>query len=838
MKKIALLSICLLTLTASLFAQEEEFSNDTSWKTNYRAVALKENDLVHTKLAASFDYTKSQMHGEVWLQLHPHFYATNILTLDAKGMEIHNIELVSNNSNKKLKYTYDGLFLNIMLDKKYSAKENYTVYIKYTAKPTEYKAKGSTAITDAKGLYFINPLGTDTTKPTQIWTQGETEGTSVWIPIIDKPNQKCTQEFYLTVPSKYVSLSNGLLVKQVDNKNGTRLDVWKMDLPHSPYLFFIGIGDYAIIKDAYFTEDKKAADGKRKIEVNYYIEKAYEKEARQIYGKTPAMISFYEHILGIPYPWAKYAQISGRDYVSGAMENTTCTLHGDAVQQNARELVDGNNWENTIAHELFHQWFGDLVTAESWSNLTVNESFADYSQTLWQEHSKGKDAGQYENYVGLNSYLGSPADAEKNLVRFFYKDREDVFDLVSYQKGGRILNMLRHYVGDDAFFASLHKYLTDNKFSNGSAIKLKLAFESITGKDLNWFFNQWYFDNGHPYVRITQQYLADKKQVLVVIQQNQTQNKVFEIPVGIDVFVSNKKNHYDVWSKKRLDSFYFPATNAPDNINVDNDKVLLWAKEDVKPLAQFVYQYHHATNFVDRFEAINEATENMSKPEAQALVMAALKDSFYIIRQKAITAYNPAAMTPEVESIIAGIAEKDPSTQVRMDAIDAIGALSKTSYKTQYINWTKDSSYLVAGAALDALEKVDSTEAIKIAIIASKKVIKKRLNSAVTSILSKYGDENVFEFVAAKYEALGIQSEEKFYMTLPFAELLIKTTEESKFKKGIELIVAFRDAIPEAYRSQTDAYFNVKVLGAILKAKKNKGEDNLVKIVGAALPKM
>ena len=483
MKKIALLSICLLTLTASLFAQEEEFSNDTSWKTNYRAVALKENDLVHTKLAASFDYTKSQMHGEVWLQLHPHFYATNTLTLDAKGMEIHNIELVSNNSNKKLKYTYDGLFLNIMLDKKYSAKENYTVYIKYTAKPTEYKAKGSTAITDAKGLYFINPLGTDTTKPTQIWTQGETEGTSVWIPIIDKPNQKCTQEFYLTVPSKYVSLSNGLLVKQVDNKNGTRLDVWKMDLPHSPYLFFIGIGDYAIIKDAYFTEDKKAADGKRKIEVNYYIEKAYEKEARQIYGKTPAMISFYEHILGIPYPWAKYAQISGRDYVSGAMENTTCTLHGDAVQQNARELVDGNNWENTIAHELFHQWFGDLVTAESWSNLTVNESFADYSQTLWQEHSKGKDAGQYENYVGLNSYLGSPADAEKNLVRFFYKDREDVFDLVSYQKGGRILNMLRHYVGDDAFFASLHKYLTDNKFSNGSAIKLKLAFESITGKE-------------------------------------------------------------------------------------------------------------------------------------------------------------------------------------------------------------------------------------------------------------------------------------------------------------------------------------------------------------------
>jgi aminopeptidase N len=225
-----------------------------------------------------------------------------------------------------------------------------------------------------------------------------------------------------------------------------------MDLPHAPYLFFIGIGDYAIVKDSY--------KGK---EVSYYIEKEYEKEARKIYGKTPQMIALYEKLLGIPFPWAKYAQISGRDYVSGAMENTTCTLHGDAVQQDARELVDGNHWEGTIAHELFHQWFGDLVTAESWSNLTVNESFADYSQTIWLENSKGKDAGDYENYTGLSNYLSSPSDAEKNLVRFYYNDREDVFDLVTYQKGGRILHMLRHLVGDEAFYKSLNKYLTDNK---------------------------------------------------------------------------------------------------------------------------------------------------------------------------------------------------------------------------------------------------------------------------------------------------------------------------------------------------------------------------------------
>ena len=835
-----LISFLLLLLSLNVNAQDTDNTEDSTWKTNYRAFPTKENDLSHVKLAANFDYKKSQLNGEVWLDIHPHFYPTTTLTLDAKGMDIHELAIVQNGHNKKLNYKNDGLQLFIDLDKKYTAKEKYTIYIKYTAKPTDYKAKGSQAITDAKGLYFINPLGTDKNKPTQIWTQGETEGTSVWIPIIDKPNQKCTQEFQLTVPSKYTSLSNGLLVKQTNNNNGTRTDIWKMEQVHSPYLFFIGVGDYAIVKDSYTVkdDDTKATDGKRKIEVSYYLEKEFEKEARKIYGKTPAMIAFYEQILGIPFPWVKYAQISGRDYVSGAMENTTCTLHGDAVQQNSRELVDGNNWEGTIAHELFHQWFGDLVTAESWSNLTVNESFADYSQTLWLEHSKGKDAGQYENFTGLRSYLSSPSDAEKNLVRFYYNDREDMFDLVSYQKGGRILNMLRHFVGDEAFFASLHKYLNDNKFSNGSAIKLKLAFEAVTGKDLNWFFNQWYFDNGHPYIRITQKYLADKKQVLVVLQQTQTQEKVFELPVGIDIYVADQKSHYDVWNKNRIDSFYFAANNVPDNVNVDNDKVLLWSKEEEKDLSQYIYQYKHATNFLDRYEALNEATENMNKPEALALIKSALQDSFYIIRQKAINAFNPSAMTSDVEDAIANIAMNDPSTQVREEAIDAIGTLNKANYKNLYLKWIQDSSYLVAGAALEALEKIDSATAIEIANKESNKVIKKRLNTTVTNILSKYGDENVFEFVATKYEGLSIQSEEKFYMTTPFASLLIKTSDETKFKKGIDLIVAFRNAIPDGYKSQSDPFFNIQILGKILKAKKQKGEDNLVKIVSALLPKM
>jgi aminopeptidase N len=632
------------------------------------------------------------------------------------------------------------------------------------------------------------------------------------------------------VPSKYVSLSNGLLVKQVENKNGTRLDIWKMDLPHSPYLFFIGVGDYSVVKQDAITSNKK------KLELSYYIEKEFEKQALKIYGKTPQMIALFEKILGVPFPWAKYAQISGRDYVSGAMENTTATIHSDAVQQDARELVDENIWEGTIAHELFHQWFGDLVTAESWSNLTVNESFADYSQTIWLENSMGKDAGDYENYKGLSGYLSSPTDAEKNLVRFYYNEREDMFDLVSYQKGGRILHMLRHFVGGEAFYKSLNKYLTDNKFSNGSAIKLKLAFESVTGKDLNWFFNQWYFGNGHPYVSITQQYDANKKQVLVKLAQTQVQDKLFTLPIGIDIYVNGQRNHYEVWAKNKVDSFYFPAASEPDNVNVDNDKILLWEKNDSKPLKQFIYQYYHARNFLDRNEALNEVSQNLKSIEAKQVIQDAMKDSFYVIRAKAINSLNPTSINEAVEKNIYTIAKSDPSYLVREEAINVIGALNKEKYKNDFINWSKDSSYTIAGAALEALDAIDSVTAYQLAQAASKAPIKKRLNTVVTKLLTKYGDESEFDFIANKYESLNNQSEEKFQMTQPFAALLMKTKNADKFKRGIEIIVAFRESIPAQYRTQTDPYFNAKVLGEILKVKKQNGENELVKVVTAVLP--
>lgn len=805
----------LAACTVSFAQNAPKPAKDESWKKVYRSFATKINDLVHTKLEAKFDYNNSYMNGKVWITLKPHFYPTDSLQLDAKGMQINKVEIVKTGKNTPLKFNYDNSFIDITLDKTYKNTEEYTVYIDYVAKPNELKVEGSAAITDAKGLYFINPKGEDKDKPTQIWTQGETEATSVWVPTIDRPNQKTTQEIIMTVPAKYVTLSNGKLLSQVKNTDGTRTDHWKMDLPHAPYLFFMGVGDFAVVKDSY--------KGK---EVNYYVEKEFEKVAMKIFGNTPEMMKYFsEKVTGVEYPWNKYSQIVGRDYVSGAMENTTATLHQESAQQDARQLIDGNSWEGTIAHELFHQWFGDYVTAESWSNLTVNESFANYSQVLWNEYKYGKDAGDEENFNDMQGYLQSGSQS-KDLARFYYRDKEDMFDAVSYNKGGRILHMLRNYVGDDAFFKSLNKYLTTNKFGTGSAHKLRLAFEEVTGKDLNWYWNQWYFGAGHPQLDISYNYNNESNTASVYIKQTQSGDKIFKLPFAIDVYVGGKKTRHNVWMNNKTDTFSFTVPTKPDLINVDGDKILLATKKDAKNLDEYIYQYNNAGKFLDRKEALDFAARKITDAKAVALLKTALNDKYAPLRIKAIQALGETDLDEATIAQLEKIAATDVNRPARAEAIDVLGALKNEKYKALFTKGVNDSSYSVAGASLEALAAIDSSNAIALAKKLSKEPAKGRLSSAISSVMVKYGDESAYDFIASNFEKMPL-SQTKFQSLQSFADILAKVKDATKFKKGIDLIVAFRNAIPESVKSQTDPYINNVILKGIADKKTKNGENEL-----------
>jgi len=803
MKKTLLVLICWI-VGAAIYAQPAP-QKDESWKNIYRGSAPKINDLVHTKLEVKFDYDKSYLYGKEWVTLKPHFYPTDSLSLDAKGMDIHKIAVVENGNNIPLKYDYDGMVVNIHLNKTYKKDEKYTLYLDYTSKPNELKVEGSAAINDAKGLYFINPKGEEKDKPTEIWTQGETESNSAWFPTIDKPDQKTTDEIIMTVPDKYVTLSNGLLVSQKKNADGTRTDDWKMELPHAPYLFMMAVGDFAIIKDHY--KDKP---------VNYYVEKAYAPYAQKIFGNTPEMISFYSKTLGIEYPWPKYSQVVVRDYVSGAMENTTATLHGEFLNKNNRQLLDDTYDfdEDVIAHELFHQWFGDLVTCESWSNLTVNESFADFSEMLWAEHKYGKDAADDHSYKSMESYIdGAKQGDDYDLVRFNYSNREDVFDGVTYQKGGRILNMLRNYVGDSAFFKSLNLYLTTNKFKTGEAQQLRLAFEEVTGQDLNWYWNQWYYNKGYPKLNIDYVYDDNAKNVKVIISQTQDSSNIFKLPMSVDIYNGSKKERHKIWVENRSDTFTFSYSEKPDLVNVDGEKITLGEKKDNKTLDNFIHQYKYAGLYLDRREAIDYCAKNQDDPKAIDLLKLAMKDKFFGLRMYTIGKLDlkKDAVKQAVEPMLADIAVNDGRTVVRASAIAALGKYNKPEYKSILAKAVNDSSYSVAGSALEALGMLDSTEAFNDAKKLSKYPAKGKLNTAIASVLIKYGNESDFNIITDNFSNMPL-SQTKFNFLQSYSTLLGKVKNTDNLKRGVDEIVKFRDAIPSQARANTDPFINDMIL--------------------------
>ena len=698
----------------------------------YRKERDKINNLVHTKLKVDFNFEKKELNGEEWVTLQPHFYPTNKVVLDAKAMIIHAISL----DNKNLDYNYDGYQLNIELPKEYKKGETYILYLKYTARPEKVKDKGSIAITTAKGLYFINPTGSDPKKPTQIWTQGETEANSCWFPTIDSPNQKTSQEIYITVPNKFKTLSNGRLISQ--EKSGTnRTDYWKLDQKHAPYLFFMGVGEYEVIEDSY-----------NNIPVNYYVEKKYASLAKDIFGLTPEMIGFFEDKLGVAYPWNKYSQIVVRDYVSGAMENTTAVVHGDDAYQMKGQLIDENRQENTIAHEIFHHWFGNLVTSESWSNLALNESFANYSQYLWREYKYGKTNADAHLFENTKAYKDDIDNHEKKLVRFYYEDKEDMFDLISYNKGGAILHMLRKYLGDSAFFSGLKKYLTDNQYTSAEVSQLRLALEEVSGKDLQWFFNQWFYGSGHPNIQVSYDYNSLEKTVTVNFVQTQTNE--FKFPMTIDIFENGIKKRHNFFIDGRDTSFKFIYTSKnPDLIQVNADGVLLAEFTENKVLSDYIFQLKNADNYEHKREALLKVAESQDQKKAFNAIVDALNDDFYKIRILAlgnINLINKWSKKAAIKSI-KRIATNDSKTLVQATAIETLGKLTDPELKPIFEKALSSESYSVIGKALVGMYYIDKEFAIK----KSKELpleVKNIIATQLTRIYIEEKDESEMAFIA------------------------------------------------------------------------------------------
>ena len=661
----------------------------------YRGSYTKNIDIINTRLDLSFDWDSAHVIGKATIFAKPYFYPSDQLVLNANGFRLNSVSLIKKDDKIPLRYIYDGKLLKISLDKSYTRDQNFTIFIDYVAMPNKLKIGEDIASAGDRGIYFINRDGKDKGKPRQIWTQGETECNSNWFPTINGTQEKMTQELNITVPNEFVSLSNGTLEISTLNGDGTRTDSWRQKQPHSTYLTMLAVGDFVITKDHW-----------RDKELSYYTEPEYASTAKMVFGKTPEMMEFFSNKLGIEYPWDKYSQIVVRDFVSGAMENTTATVFFEGLNMSEGQFLDENH-EDIIAHELFHHWFGNLVTAESWANLPLNESFATYGEYLWEEFKYGRDQADVKGLEDMSIYLANKRKTEPDVIRFDYADKEQMFDEISYHKGGRILHMLRKTVGDEAFFESLKLYLTKHSFKTAEIHDLRLVFEEISGMDLNWFFNQWFLASGHPVLSIQSSYDQIKREIKVGITQDQnlTETPLYRIPISVDIYSGGKIERKEIVLDRQNQSFIFPSLSPPDLVNVDAEKYILAEKNEIKSVQEYVFQYQNAPLFMDRIEAILKLKDLKEDASAKELMVSAIKDKNWLIRHTALSVVEH--LSDEEKKAVYGtlkdLAINDKVSQVRAAAVEKLGKYYRTSENKEVFALTaKDKSPVVISATATA----------------------------------------------------------------------------------------------------------------------------------------
>lgn len=805
--------------TLTINGNDTRFLEEDDPARPYQAAATRYFDLIHTKLDLRFNYHRQWVLGTADLDLSPYFGVRDSLVLDAKGMDIH--EVTDRLSHKKYDYNNTGQQLVVRGTSGFTRKDTLRLRIVYTAKPNEGLESGSDAIHSDKGLFFINPLKTDTLKPVQIWTQGETESNSRWFPTIDKPNERCTGEISLTVDSNYVTLSNGRLAKSAKNTDGSRTDTWTQDKPHAPYLFMIAVGDYHIEEEKW-----------NNIPLQYFVEKDYAPFAKSIFNHTPEMLTFFTQKFGYDYPWYKYSQIVTRDYVSGAMENTTASVFGEFVQKTDREMIDNDN-DYIVAHELSHQWFGNLVTLESWANLVLNEGFANYAEYLWLEHKYGRMRADEHRTNELAGYINSSFNGMHPLIHYRYANKDDMFDAHSYNKGGLVLHHLRKYLGDEVFFASLQYYLQKNEFTAVEGDELRMAFEEVSGEDLHWFFDQWFHKKGHPEVNVNYEW-EEGSQILQIAVAQEPSN-VWTFPADVAIYFANGSVQKQRIKITGGDEKFVIPLNRQDAVTwvFDGDHHIPGIIEETKTDEQWLNTYKYSPYFGDKYKASQMlADESTVKDE---LITLALADSYYFFRDFAINAMMQSGKIVNVANEMKFMAEHDAHSLVRESAtrsLSMVDLADKISIYKRIVQQEK--AYNVLGEALAQLFQESPDDALKLSSNFEKD------NSAYLTpkIATLYAGSTDVKYNSWFINHIGRSNPYQMYELCSYFNLYLLNQDVAAQKQAIQLYKEIaKDADQNKYKRYigTSSLFALKNLLMTQQLEEGKANEKVIEEISKAI---
>jgi aminopeptidase N len=742
----------------------------------------RDYDLRDIRTHLWFDLDQREVRGEVTEKIAALRDNVSELKLDSVGLDIESVAV----DGKSAKFSVTPADLIVTLDHPAALGEEHEVLIHYHGQPK-------------KGLYFVLPDKNYPRQPKEIWTQGEAEDTRDYIPLYDYPNDRTTSEMLVTVPAAWITVSNGQLVGVKMETDGEKTWDWKQSQPLSTYLISVVAGDFV-----------ERDDNWRGIPLRYVVPRGEESKIPPTFDETKQMLDLFSNKLGVPYPWAQYAQTAVDDFVAEGMENTSATsISTHSLVNPALATEDRDGADDVISHELAHQWFGDLVTCKDWGNLWLNEGFATFFERVWTEHRFGTDESDFDFWRDQNHWFREPRMFPVPIVSRDFTDSTEYEGNV-YDKAGWVLRMLREKLGDEAFYRALHHYLDANRGQNVVTADLQKAIEQATSVDVDKFFEQWIYNAGAPKFDVSYAYDADAKRVELTVKQTQKiegRVSLFDVPVDIEIATDKGREIHTIEINQASQTFDFASESAPLMVVFDRGDKIFKSVEFKRDSTALAYQLKNGETTPDRAEAAAALGTMKNDPIAvSALADAAQHDPFWGVRVEALLALGkiggPSAEGPilaasrdpapwvrdravlelgnfkddlSLPEKLDKIAASDPAYRVRAAALSALGSIhAPNAFETLAAAVKSDSpDDILRNAALRALGRLGDQRAVSILMdwSAAGKPIESRQaaigaiaeldkpNHAITQTLVSYLNEPYFDIRIAAIFALGVRGD-------------------------------------------------------------------------------
>ena len=642
---------------------------------------------------------KQSFRGTCSIRINPVRSGIDKLTLDAVNLNIESVKVGATEQN----FDSDGEVLQIQLQEPTEAYQPITIAIDYWVEKPQ------------RGLYFVGPDKNYPDKPTQVWTQGEDEDSRFWFPCFDYPGQLATSEIRVQVPRQFLAISNGELIS-AKNDGDDKIYHWSQTQVHPTYLMTLAVADFAEIKDEW-----------RGKPVNYYVERRREADAKRSMGKTPQMIEFFSEAFGYPYPFPKYAQVCVDDFIFGGMENTSTTLLTDRCLLDERATLDNRGTESLVAHELAHQWFGDLVVIKHWSHAWLKEGMASYSEVLWTDKEYGKEDAAYYMLNEARSYLAEDSSRYRRpMVTHVYREAIELYDRHLYEKGACVYHMIRAELGDELFYKAIHTFVRDNAHKTVETIDLLRAIEKATGRNLMFLFDQYVYRGGDPDYKVAYSWDGDSKLAKVTVTQTQVKDSkndngnskdVFDLKIPIGFGYKPEKEADDesyarsttnlktftVRVYEREQSFYFPLEEKPAFISFDVGNKYLKTVALEYGVAELKAQLQFDPDPVSRIYAAHALAKKGGLEAVKTLSEVLKKEPFWGVRVEVAGQLVEIKLDQAFEGLVSGLRDKD--ARVRRAVVGALGKIKthETFKALRSILEKGDASYYVEAAAASAM---------------------------------------------------------------------------------------------------------------------------------------